>query len=88
VVGLGKQLLRTVLPGVVKPLHVLWNEIIGFVFLCLAVIGCPSAYRSVRDLDASDPGLFFRMVLSICFVLIMLAFGVSSFLKAKRISRS
>jgi hypothetical protein len=88
VLAIGKQLVRHVLPGVVKPLRVLWNEIIGFVFLVLAVISGPSVYRSVRDLEAEDAGSFFRMILSVLFVLIMVGFGVSSFMRARRISRS
>lgn len=71
-----------------KPLRVLWNEIIGFIFLCLAVIGTPSVYRSIRDMNGEDMGSFFRMLLSIAFVMIMLGFGVSSFVRARRISRN
>jgi hypothetical protein len=88
VFGKGKQLLQHVLPGVMKPLRVLWNEVIGFVFLSLVVISVPSVYRSIRDMDPTDAGSFFRMVLSISFALIMLFFGLSSFLRARRISRS
>ena len=85
--GIGKKFVRHVLPGVVKPMRVLWNEIIGFIFLCLAVLSVPSAYRHLRDFDGNPESLF-RTILSCSFALIMIGFGVSSFLRARKISRS
>ena len=87
VFGLGRQLVRHVLPGVVKHLRVLWNEVIAFVFFCLAVIASPSAYRTIRDFDG-EAGGFVRALLSCSFALIMFWFGVSSFRRARKISRS
>jgi hypothetical protein len=83
----GKKVLQHVLPGVVKPLRVLWNEIIGFVFLCIAIIAIPSVYRHIRDFDG-EPKSLFRIGLSGVFALIMLGFGISSFLRARKIGRS
>src|SRR5690349_12868686 len=34
----GRQFLNHVVPAVVKPARTLWNEVIGFLFLCLAII--------------------------------------------------
>ena len=36
-----------VIPGIIKPLHILWNEMIGFVFICIAIIATPRVYREV-----------------------------------------
>jgi hypothetical protein len=76
------KFLHHVLPGVVRPLHVLWNEIIGFLFLVLAALAVPSLIRTV-----AAEGLF-RIVLTVLFALVMVYFGVASFLRARKISRS
>ena len=51
------QFIGHVAPGVIRPLRVLWNEIIGFVFICLAVLPTPSAIRLVRNYkgDGENP---------------------------------
>jgi hypothetical protein len=82
-----RQFFRHVLPGVIRPLRVLWNEIIGFVFLALAVWAVPSTVRAVREYQG-DGGSLFRIVLAGLFSLLMIWFGVSSFLRARKISRS
>jgi hypothetical protein len=71
-----------VLPGVVKPLHVLWNQVIGFFFLVLAALPLPGVVR-----DIHDPANYAKLALTIPFTLIMGGFGISSFLKARKISR-
>jgi hypothetical protein len=76
-----------VVPGVLRPMRVLWNEIIGFLFIVLAVLGIPSLVRALRDLDTPQ-GSPARVVLSVLFVLVMAYFGVTSFLRARRINRS
>lgn len=78
-----KRLLEHVLPRVIRPLHILWNQIIGFFFLVLAVIPVPSAIRSYRD-----PNGLPRLVMYGFFILVMAWFGFSSFLRARKISRS
>ena len=82
-----KKFFHHVLPGVIKPMRVLWNEIIGFIFLALAVWAVPAAYRHVRDFNGEGESLF-RLILSCLFALLMIYFGVTSFLRAKKISRS
>ena len=82
-----RKFLGHVMPGIIRPLRVLWNEIIGFVFLVLALWAIPSVVRSVRQFEG-DAGSFFRVVLSFSFAGLMAAFGVASFLRARRISRS
>jgi nitrate reductase NapE component len=62
----GYQLVRHIVPAVVKPARTLWHEVIGFLFLALAAIPIPS-------------GLF---------VTIMAGYGISSFRRARKISRS
>lgn len=85
--SVGKKLVRHVLPGIFKPLHILWNQLISFTFFVLAVAAVPSAYRNIRSFDG-EPQTLFRMVLSCSFALIMVFFCITSYIKARRISRS
>lgn len=82
-----RQFLHHVVPGVIRPLRVLWNEIIGFVFLALAVWAVPSTLRAIREFQG-DAESFFRILLAGLFAVLMIWFGVGSFLRARRISRS
>ena len=83
---LAQTFYQSVMPGVIKPLHVLWNEVIGFLFVALAVLTAPSAWRSYRAIE-TDPKNIFRLILTLLFSVTMAWFGVSSFLKARRIRR-
>ena len=85
--GLVNRFLGHVLPGVIRPMHALWNEVIGFIFIVLAVWAAPSAWRNVRQMNGNSDG-FFRAAISVGFALLMVYFGISSFLKARKISRS
>jgi len=82
----GRQLLEHLLPAVLRPLRVLWNQIIGFVFLVLALWALPSGIRSVREFDG-DAESFFRVLLSGLFIVLMAGFAISSFRRAHRASR-
>jgi hypothetical protein len=77
-----KKFLGYVLPGIIRPLHTLWNEVIGFLFICLALLGIPSVIRFWRTTD------FARMGITLVFVAIMAAYGILSFRRARKISRS
>ncbi len=69
-------------PAVVKPARTLWNEVIGFIFLCFGVI---FGFKTVRyALDGEHVRLAFA---AFCTAL-MIWFGVGSFLRARKISRS
>jgi hypothetical protein len=81
-VSLAKKFAGHVVPGVVRPLHVLWNQIIGFFFLVLAIIGFFSAVKSYRA--GNTP----QLMLASTFVLIMAIFGISSFWRARKLSRT
>ena len=84
-----RKFIQCVLPGIIRPLRVLWNEIIGFVFLVFAVWAVPSSIRAYREFSAGgDSGSLFRVVLAALFSAIMIWFGLSSFYRARKISRS
>ena len=86
-VKLARQFLGHVLPGVIRPLHVLWNEVIGFLFMVFAVIGGFWVFRTYRELDKPDGGMM-RVLVAAFFALVMLYYGVTSFLRARKIGRS
>ena len=79
--------LSHVIPGIIRPMHILWNEVIGFVFLVLAVVFIAGAIRAYRALTQEEVTIGKILLLSLLPAL-MLYFGVTSFLKARKISRS
>jgi len=80
---LAKRFLGHVIPAVIRPLHILWNQVIGFLFLVLAVLPVPSAIR-----NWGKEGSGAHLALTIPFVLLMGWFGITSFWKARKISKS
>lgn len=78
---------KHVVPAAIKPVHSLWHEVIGFIFIVFAIIATFSAYRTYLKFTG-DSGDFLRMGLCLVFAVIMAGYGVSSFLKARKISRS
>ena len=83
----GQMFIRHVLPAAVKPVHSLWHEMIGFIFVVFAIIAGFAGYRTYRHFTG-DPGDMVRMIMCGIFVVIMGSYGLSSFLKARKISRS
>ena len=67
-------------------MRVLWNEVIGFVFLSIGFIVAVNIFRTWRHFDGS-PDDIFKMVVSSIFGLMMTSFGVSSFWRARKIGR-
>ena len=86
------QFVKHVVPAVLRPARVLWNEIIGFFFICLSVMfgsGVWRAYDAFRNAPPDQAsGDLLRMIMSAFCTLLMLYFGVTSFMRARRISRS
>ena len=76
------KFVKHVLPAAVKPVHSLWHEVLGFIFLAFAGIG---TWKVVRGSATLGP---VRLAIIIPFIVVLAAYGVSSFLKARRISRS
>ena len=84
---LAAKFVKAVVPGVVRPMHALWNEILGFLFLSIALLLVRSIWRAWQTLDA-DPANWIKFLLTVFFFLVLLFFGVQGFWKARRISRS
>jgi len=81
------RFMEHVMPGVVRPLRVLWHEIIGFIFIVLAVIFGSSAVRNYHLLQTEEISIL-RLAVSFFLPLLMAYFGITSFLRARRIARS
>jgi len=75
-----RKFIGHVLPGVIRPVHILWNQVIGFVFIVLAIV---FGFRVIRG--GEPAGL---QLVGALFALLMAWFGVSSFWKARKISKS
>jgi hypothetical protein len=86
VANIVRQFMNHVVPQVIRPLHILWNEIIGLFFIVFAVTFGTAAFRGYRNLDKG--GSISLVILSAVLALLMLYYGVTSFLKARKISRS
>lgn len=78
--SLVKSFFSHVLPSIVRPLHILWNQMIGFVFIVLAVV---FGYRVIRGKES-----FGLQLVGAAFVILIGWYGVSSFWKARKISKS
>ena len=87
-----REFVKHVVPAILKPARTLWNEVIGFVFMCLAVMFGFRAGRFYLDYSRESgqaaAGDLVRCLWMALPTLLMLWFGVSSFLRARKISRS
>jgi hypothetical protein len=81
--SMAKKFVGHVLPGVIRPIHILWNQVIGFFFIVLALL---PIHAIIRDWGRDDSAP--RLALEIPFALLMAGFGLHSFLRARKISKS
>jgi hypothetical protein len=87
IVAKSRRFVQHVVPAVIKPVHTLWHEVIGFLFFVLAVAAVPTSYKAYKKFDGSLAS-FLALGMCACFILIMMGYAVSSFLRARKISRS
>ena len=76
------KFIKHVLPAAAKPVHSLWHELLGFIFL--AVAGT-AGFNLARHFSSMTP---VKLALILPLIVITTFYGISSFLKARRISRS
>jgi hypothetical protein len=81
------KFVKHVFPGVIKPIMVLWNEVIGFVFVVLAIFIAFSTYRRAQHFNGDAGGLMI-LAASFTFAALLAFYGLLSFRKARKISRS
>lgn len=85
--GAVKAFVGTAVPGIIKPLRVLWNEMIAFVFAIFAIVLGFQVAKDVAQFDGSANKLGKLAFLGI-FALVMAGYAVQSFFRSKKISRS
>ena len=76
------KFVKHVVPAAVKPVHSLWHEILGFIFVVFALSLCANLIRTRGSMGP------LKLVLIVPLIALSLGYGISSFLKARRISRS
>ena len=76
------KFVKHVLPAAVKPVHSLWHEVLGFIFLVFAGL---ATWKVARHSSTMGP---VQLALIIPLIVVTAGYGISSFLKARRISRS
>lgn len=77
---------RHILPAIIKPMRVVWNQSMAFLFFAIAVIGGFMVYREYQKRDDLDAAL--ALLIGGFFVLMMVGYGVHSILRARKASRS
>jgi hypothetical protein len=83
-----KAFIASFMPGVIKPLHALWNELLAFLFLTLAAaVGFGPLRRGFKELDGDAVNLI-KFLSAIFLTALMLGLGIYSFRRARKISRS
>jgi len=83
----GRRFLGFVVPAVIKPAHTLWHELIGFIFILMAMAFVLAGLRAVRQFDGSVSAVARVAMLGIG-ICILGGYGISSFRRARKISRS
>lgn len=86
-IGLAKKFFAAVLPGIIRPLHSLWNEVLGFLFLLLAVLMVRPVWQGWKEME-QGPEHVLRFLLSAFMFAVMVGFCIHAFWKARRISRN
>lgn len=71
---------RHVVGTAFRPLHSWWHQAIGFIFIAVAGVGAVKLFSNPGKLE---PVQFF---ISLIFIVVLSAYGVSSILKARRIA--
>ncbi len=82
-----KAFIASFMPGVIKPLHSLWNELLAFLFLTLAGAFGHQLYKACRAPN-SEPVNIAVFLSSGFLTALMLGLGIYSYRRARKISRS
>jgi|ERR1051326_1953595 len=85
-IGASVHFARHTLPVAMKPARILWHQMIGFLFVVLALGPARFEYKAIMNFKG-DARSWVDVVLSGIFILVMTGYGISSFLRARRLSR-
>ncbi len=81
-----RKFAQHMVPHVVRPAQIIWNQAIGAVFLLVAMGVFSSAYKYSKTLS-TNPGSRIGFGFAIFFGAILAFYGIASFMKARRIAR-
>jgi len=88
----GREFVKHVVPAVIKPARTLWNEFIAFLFFCFGLMFGVKTVHLALDYSkapAGDaPAYLFRLCMAGFCTFLMFWFSTTSFLRARKISRS
>jgi hypothetical protein len=82
-----RKFMNTVVPGIIKPLRTLWNEMMAFLFIAGAVLFGSAAYREHVKVEAGKSSVWLVMLPAFA-GFVFLVFGIQSYFKARKISKS
>lgn len=85
--SLARKFIFHVVPAVLRPIHILWNQVMGFLFLVIGLLVGMRLYARWRDFGG-EFGELVLLVLSSGFALLMCGYGLWSFFRARKLSRS
>lgn len=85
--SLTKTFFRTVVPGILKPLRTLWNEMMAFAFFAGAVLFGSAAYREHLKVEDGKSSVWLVLLPGFACAVFLL-FGIQSYVKARRIAKS
>jgi len=83
-----RKLAASVGPQIIRPLQILWNQLLGTIFLALACAPLLNAWRTWRRQDANDPAHVIKMLLTVVFVAVMAGFSIHAFWRARKMRRT
>ncbi|MEO8027958.1 MAG: hypothetical protein ABI823_15845 [Bryobacteraceae bacterium] len=81
-----RRFVKHVVPGVIHPIRIIWNQVIGFLFVVLAIWPASAAVKDIMKFDGSGEQLL-RICFTVAFALILGGFGINSFWRAHKIGR-
>jgi uncharacterized membrane protein YwzB len=85
-IGASVHFARHTLPVAVRPARILWHQIIGFLFIMLAVAPARFGYKAIMEFKG-DGKSWTQVLMAGIFVAVMLGYGISSFLRARKLSK-
>ena len=85
-IGASVHFAKHTLPVAMRPARILWHQMIGFLFILLAMGPANFAYKAIQGFKG-DGESWTRVILSGVFIAVMLGYGISSFLRARKLSK-
>jgi hypothetical protein len=85
-IGASVHFARHTLPVAIKPARILWHQMIGFLFIVMAIAPAKFEYKALMNFKG-DGESWVKALMAGIFILVMLGYGISSFLRARKLSR-